>query len=289
MAEIERSPLAPSTVRDGALAELEHLSGTIEHLSFSDWSQPSAVEGWTIGDVVAHLAVFLGLYNRLMGVVLYRGGSGSAATTIGRLTDTVMPASGPLFDRVYAAIPPMMNRLISPEVVKGQFAAGARKTRERLLRVGPEEDSRFDSVENGPYPLSFYLAIAVNELAIHGWDIASATEGETDLSDDARRILPWFYWTATKLMLRLPDNTTGTIQVLLDEAGSAMWWSIGDKGIRQGRAMMPVPDATIRGPAGPYILNLAGRLKPAGALSSPLAIEGNRRLAESFLRGWRIV
>ena len=199
MANIEQTPLVSSVIRDGAVTELDHVSMLIANLSSSEWSRPSAVEGWTIGDVATHLDLVVGLYSPFLRTVLAGGGSSRVAKAIGWLTGSILPTATPILDMINGVIPKAMNRVLPATVVKRQFAAGARKTRKHLLEFGPDDYAR---PEGGPYPLWFYLAIIVNELAIHGWDIESRTESVAGLSDHARRILPWFYWSGTALMFR---------------------------------------------------------------------------------------
>lgn len=289
MAKIEQLPLMPSTITEGALAELEHLRWLVERLSPSDWSRPSAVEGWTIGQVVAHLDLFLAVYSRLLGTALSADASGGVAKTVGWLTESVVPSIGPIFHTVNGTLPTVMDRMLAPEVVTRQCTAGLRRTREFLLAAGRDDDARPVHEAPSSYPRSFYLAITVSELAIHGWDIESMIEDRADLSTDARRILPWFYWSGTRLMLHVLNGTTGTIQALLSEPEAAMWWTITDRSIGVGQGTTPAPDATIRGPSGPYILALAGRLTVAEVLGSSLAVEGDSNLVKRFLGSWRLI
>jgi mycothiol maleylpyruvate isomerase-like protein len=58
MAKIEQLPIALEIIKNGALIELEHISDLVRMLSPNDWSRPSAVAGWTIGDIVVHLDLF---------------------------------------------------------------------------------------------------------------------------------------------------------------------------------------------------------------------------------------
>ncbi|SRR5579884_50460 len=84
-------------------------------------------------------------------------------------------------------------------------------------------------------------------------------------------------------MLRLPSGTNGTVQALLDEPGSAMWWSITEGSVHAGRDLASQPDVIIRASSGRFVLGLAGRLRPREALDSTGAIEGDHVLAERFL------
>jgi hypothetical protein len=187
---------------------------------------------------------------------------------------------------INGVIPKAMSCVLPATVVKRQFAAGARKTRKLLLEFGPDDYAR---PEGGPYLLWFYLAIIVNELAIHRWDIESRTESVAGLSDHARRILPWFYWSGTALMFRPPREVTGTVQVSLSEPASGMWWSLSYGSVKVGKDVVSLPTTEITGPSGAYLLALAGRLKAADVLGSSLSVDGEYRLAESFLSSWHLI
>jgi Mycothiol maleylpyruvate isomerase N-terminal domain len=286
MADIEQPPLVSSVIRDGAVTELDHLSRLIANLSSSEWSRPSAVKGWSIGDVVTHLDLVVGLYSPFLRTVLAGGGSSGVAKGIGWLTGSILPTAAPIFDMINGVIPKAVDRVLSPGVIKRQLAAGARKARKHLLEFGPDDYVR---PEGGPYPLWFYLTIIVNELAIHGWDIESRTESVAGLSDHARRILPWYYWSGTPLMFRPPREITGTVQVSLSEPASAMWWSLCHGSVEVGHDVVSHPKTEIRGPSEAYLLALAGRLKAADVLGSSLSVEGEYRLAESFLSSWHLI
>jgi uncharacterized protein (TIGR03083 family) len=289
MAKIEQLPMPPSAVQECALAELDHVSRVVESLAPKEWSRRSAVERWTVGDVVAHLDLFVGMYSRFLGNVLSGGGSSPMAKLIGWLTGSILPETAPVFDTINGAVPKVMNRLLAPDHIKRQFAAGARNTRDRLLHVTADDCVRPVFFEGGPYPLWFYLAIVVNELAIHCWDIESAVAGVAELSDGARGMLPWFYWTSTRLMFRPPMRTRGTVDIVLDEPRSALWWSLADGSIDLGRGTTPHPDAVIRSLSGAYVLALAGRLSSAEALQRSMTVAGDRGLAETFLASWHLI
>ena len=289
MAKVEQLPIAPETIKNGALTELEHVSDVVQMLSPNDWSRPSAVAGWTVGEVVAHLDLFIGMYGRFLGIIL-AGGAGSSAITnlIGWLTSSVLPSAAPAFDAGNATIPKIMDRLLTREQLKRQFSAGAQRARERLLQIDSHDSSRAGDFQGGPYPLEFYLGIFVNELALHTWDIEVAINDTANLSDAARGILPWFYWSVTRLMFRPPRRSRGTVQVVLTEPEAVMWWSMADGFARPGRATITA-DAEVRGPSGTFVLALAGRISPAGAMQSSLSVNGDRGLAEQFLRSWHLI
>jgi uncharacterized protein (TIGR03083 family) len=282
-------PVAPSQVRAAALAEAERLATLVAGLSEPDWTTASAVSGWTVGDVVAHLNLALGLYTRIIDAALGGSGSGRLWKAFGDFTQKAVPAAAPAFNAVNNAVPKLLRNALSPEVIKGQLAAGTRGLRQRLDKVGSADYTRPIYYMGRPWPLSFFLAAVVNEIAVHGWDIASRLTPDAHLSEDARAVLPWFYWSATPFMFHVPAGFRGTIQAELVDPPFQMWWGHDTSGMRQGTGEVQ-PDATIRAESGTFVLILAGRISVDDALgTTSTVIEGNEALARQFLGAWRIV
>ncbi|MBV9282051.1 MAG: maleylpyruvate isomerase N-terminal domain-containing protein, partial [Chloroflexi bacterium] len=197
-------PMDPSQVRTATVAELGRLDAFVQGLSLDSWSKPSAVPGWTVGDVVAHLNLVLALSGRLVDAVVSGKGSGSVWRALDRVGQRVGPVAGRAFDALNTSLPRVIDRALSPEVIKGQLATSARTFGEKLARVESGDYTRPVYYRGGPWPLSFFLSAVLAELAIHGWDIASRLDPHAHLSDDARLVLPWFFWSGTPFMLRLP-------------------------------------------------------------------------------------
>ncbi|HEX6509914.1 MAG TPA: maleylpyruvate isomerase N-terminal domain-containing protein [Chloroflexota bacterium] len=283
-------PVAPADIRDAVLAELQRTGDTVQRVSLEDWTRQSAVPDWRVGDVVAHLNLALGVYGRLMDLVVSgRTGSGILRKA-GQFTKNIAPVAAPAFNALNSAIPKVLDRALSPEVIKGQFAAGARTLREKLDRVGPNDYMKPVYYMGGPWPLSFFLTAVVNELAIHGWDITSQLEPEAHLSSEARSLLPWFYWTATSWMFHPSKDMQGTIAVSLRDPNAEMWWSVAGTAVETGNGAPENADVTIRGQSGIFPLVLAGRISAEDALrTTSLTTEGNEELARQFLSKWKIV
>lgn len=283
-------PIAPSHVRSVALAELDLATAFVRDLALDEWSKPSAARGWSVGDVVAHLNLSMGVASRLIAAATAGRGSGPVWRTLGEATKKVAPAAAPALDAINSAIPRLIDRTLSPEVIKGQFAAGSRTLRERLEKVESPDFTRPVFYVGGPWPLSYVIAILVNELAVHRWDIASQLQIEAHLSDGARTVLPWLYWSGTPIMLRLPKGTSGTVQVSLVDPAIEIWWSLAESDKRQGVGSTPNPDVTLTGETGTFVLALAGRIPPDDALrTTSLTATGNGELARTFLGAWKLV
>lgn len=283
-------PMAPSTVRAAAQSEAVRLNTFVQQLPLEAWTEGSAVKGWTIGDVVAHLNLALGAYGRLLEAVHAGKGAGSLSRALGRVTRTVSQVGGPAYHSLNSALPRLIDRALAPEVIKGQFAAGTRRLEERLQRIEPQDYTRPVYWFGDPWPLSFFLAMVVNELAIHGWDMESRRDAQAHLSEAARAVLPWFYWSGSPFMLQPAKGTTGAVQVELRDPDSEVWWDLTASGRRQGLGRTPEPATTIRGAAGIFVLVLAGRIPVADALAqTSLRADGNTELARTFLAGWKIL
>jgi hypothetical protein len=283
-------PVAPSLVRDAAINELGRATDLVQVLTLEQWGQPSAVAGWSVGHVVTHLEVVLGVYAQVIDAVLAGRGAGPLWRTFSRLSRRVVPTASPALNRVNSAIPRMVGAAVAPEVLKGQFAATSRRMRARLERIGPGDYTRPTHYMGRPWPLSFLLSAMVNEIALHGWDVASRLDPSAHLGQDARSVVPWFYFGGTAYLFHPPEGMRATIAVQLTDPDAEMWWTIADGITNQGVGALGEPTATIRGEAGTFVLVLAGRIGPKDAvLSTSLSLEGDEAAAEAFLGSWRIV
>jgi uncharacterized protein (TIGR03083 family) len=283
-------PVPPADIRNAVLTDLRTAGDFIQSISPEQWKQPSAVAGWTVGDVVAHLNLAVGLYSRLTDLVVSgRTGSG-LLRKVGQLSKNIVPAAAPAFNAINNAIPKMLDRALAPEVIKGQFTAGSRSLREKIDRIGPGDYAKPVYYMGGPWPLSFFLAAADNELAIHLWDMQSRLDPRARLGPEARSVLPSFYWSATSWMLHLPKDAAGTISVILSDPNAALWWQVEDGRATTGRGAPQSPDVTITGDSGIVPLILSGRVSFDDATrSTSLRAQGREDLARQFLGAWRII
>lgn len=283
-------PVPPADIRNAVLADLLTAGDFIQRLSAEDWKQPSAVSGWTIGDVVAHLNLSLGVYSRLTDLVVAGKTGSGILRKAGQLSKSVVPVAAPALNAINSAIPKMLDRALAPEVIKGQFVAGSRSLRERLDRIVPGDYVKPVYYMGGPWPLSFFLAAADNELAIHLWDMQSRLDPGARLSAEARAVLPSFYWSATSWMLHLPKDANGTVSAVLTDPNAALWWKIEAGRATTGRGVPESADVTITGDSGTFPLMLAGRMSFDDATrSTSVRAQGREELARQFLSSWKIV
>jgi mycothiol maleylpyruvate isomerase-like protein len=149
---------------------LDHVRSLIGGLAPEDWNRRSAVEAWSIGEAVVHLDLFLGTYSRFLERILNGHGSGIAAKTVGWISGSAIHAASPVFSAVNGSLPRLVAAVLPQHRITETLAAGLANTRRQLQRTSPGDLCRPIYYEGGPYPLWFYLAIIMNELAMHAWD-----------------------------------------------------------------------------------------------------------------------
>lgn len=283
-------PIAPGAIKAVALAELERTDAFVRDIALQDWSRASAAAGWTIGDVVAHLGLTLGLYGRVMDAATAGWSAGRLWKAMGEVGRRVAPTASPALNAVNRAIPRLIDRTLAPEVIKGQFGANARALKHRIERIESADYTLPVYYMGAPWPLSFLLASVVDELGLHTWDIASTLDPKAGLSEPARSVIPWFFWSGTPFMLRLPKGTIGTVQVVLTDPAAEMWWELRQVEPVQGAGRTPRPDLTIGAGSGMYSLVISGRIAVEDVLhSTAFHVDGDEQLARAFLGSWRIV
>jgi uncharacterized protein (TIGR03083 family) len=283
-------PMVPDRVRDAARDELRRVERFVHALSADEWAKPSAVAGWRIGDVVAHINLGIGIFTRLLpdaGGAKSRGGMWK---TVGEMTRNMAPAMAPAFHAVNNAIPKVIDRTMSRDQIKTQFSANAARLETKLDAITPGDFSKEINYVAGPWPLSFFLAAMVNELSVHGWDIESTLDPQARLTFDARTVLPWFYWSGTPFMFRPPSGASGRVQLRITDPDIEMWWRVAGRTSEQGMGSSENADAGISGDSGTAVLALAGRIKALDIVRFQLLeTTGNAELARTFLGSWRIV
>ncbi len=238
---------ARRTIADGVGATLRTLRTLDEH----HWDAPTPCAGWTVRDLVAHLA----WGQRLEGTGLAAMHAGSTTTI---------------------AVPPVTERdpaeLVAALQAEHAFLLAGidAATEADLHRIAP--------MPFGPAPLALLLQVITNEVAIHGHDLLSALGTPRPVTSDAMRGV-----TAT-LTAFLPVLAAGGtpppdpvafrlvghehFDVTLEWTGSA--WQLGPA---------DMATVTISGDDTAVALFALGRLDAA---HPTLRIQGDRTAAERF-------
>jgi len=285
--EKNRAPLAPSAVRDAAVATLDRLTATVEALPVQEWTRPSALPSRTIGDTVAHTVMTLPLYSQFLDALLSGRTGGGMWKTLGDVSRSIAPMAGPALGALNTAASKITASAVPPDTLKRQLAGNAATLRQKLEAIESGDYIRSATWLGRPLPLVSFLMLVVHELAIHDWDITAALDPQARIEEPARGILPWFYWSNPE-MLHL--STEGTVLVELSDPAATMSWSLAPGTVKPEQTAIEAPDATITAGSDTFVLTLAGRVAARDALRfAAILVSGNEELARTFLQSWRLL
>jgi uncharacterized protein (TIGR03083 family) len=286
----EALPVVPGAISASVRTELALFSAFVEGLALDDARKPSAVAGWTNLDVVAHVQLAMLLYDQLLAAGSKGWTGGAVGKAFGSLTKTVLPAAAGAFNTVNSLLPHALTGTLAPEAVKGQFLGNARWLRSRLDGLDSADFTKPIYYRGGPWPLSFFLAGILNELAMHRWDIESTLRPDAHLSAGSCEALPWFYWGGSGFMFHPGKEMAGTVAAALLDPAAEMSWKVESRVVTHERGLAPGAAATIHGEAGTFVLVLAGRITADDALrATSLTVEGDEALARALLSSWSVV
>lgn len=260
-------------------SEAEGLKEYLQGLAPGDLDRPSACERWQAGHVLAHLVWIGEFYSLITSRALqgltdppeesprgsrYRDLSSDDFYTQKafeyrqNLGDRLVPALGTHYDR--------LHRL--------------------LMRMSLEEREKPCHYPSGERPVWSIADMAVQELAIHRWDIESRQQPEAHLS---RESLPLLLERLRQRGLRnasLDTGEAGPVRVRFETTG-AVPARIDLVFQDTGNRVEPAGDAparvTVQGDTEDLVLLLYGRLPfAAGVARGQFTVAGDRELAESF-------
>jgi uncharacterized protein (TIGR03083 family) len=161
-------------------AEAERLAQYLATVPPDAWRQPSACQGWEVRDVVAHLVEVAQSYVR----TISRGVQGDmarppelASPAIARAAFIAQSAIACRERLGEALLPTFRTRYAELSALLAQLSGG---DWEKLCYYTSEPRSR---------PVREFLALSVQELAIHGWDIRSRLEPAFHLSPESVAVL----------------------------------------------------------------------------------------------------
>lgn len=264
-------------------AEAERLAQYLSTLPLAAWCQPSACQGWEVRDVVAHLVEVAQEYRH----VLARGVQGEMAPPPGlappgtvsdasiaqsaiacreRLGETLLPT----FRAQYAQLSALLAQLRGGDWDK--LCSYAREPRSRPARE--------------------LLALSVQELAIHGWDIRSRLDPAFHLSPESITVLvqhtPRRLDRPRRAVFSLPPEFPGPVHFRWELRDAVV--DTYDIVVEHGRCRMEPAAAsaaqiTFRGEAETFILVLYQRLPLMMAITTGgLVVEGDGELTAAFDR-----
>jgi uncharacterized protein (TIGR03086 family) len=243
-------------------AELARLTQALHALPADAWHQPSACTQWQIQDVVAHVTGAAEFYID----TLSRGLQGDPAPSAG------FPAAG------------TVNAAAMSEATLTRLHA-------LLAEVGPHDWERPCYHPWRLMPVRQFLAMTLQELVLHGWDIRSRVAPEASLAPESlpalleliatsrtSGFLTWAFCPGPRLStpVRYRFEVTGTVPSRVDIVVEGDHVSMGEGGDMSASVTFYCDPET-------YVLVMYGRrsLEAARAMGR-LRVEGDQALLMAF-------
>ena len=258
-------------------SEAARLGNFLSGMSEQGWSRQSACDGWVIGDVVAHLS----------------GGAGTWANSVTRaVAGDASPPEGQVFlaagergSETTAQAARAAHQRVGLGLLE-DFTTGYQRLDQVLSRLSAEDWGKPCFHRRGPMAVRDYVAIRVQELAVHGWDIRSGLDQAAELWEEPLPLLvqmvPRWLRNAFRPGLDLPNpvryrfDISGPVPVHEDVL-------VNGDGFQTEAASVDQADVTFQGNTGNYILLIYGRLDVGQAINTGrLSIEGDRDRSLDF-------
>ena len=241
------------------------------------WGQPSACAGWTVAEVLGHLA------GQDFALRVSRGIAGDYSPPPGS-----PPASQHDEDAFAQAI---FERAFATREREGQeLAATLRRRLEETVAVFESVPAdNWDALcywPPGPEPARVMLDMRISELSMHAWDIFSGLDPEYRLSPAAVAVLTDTIPRAVRRAFRAEPGLTEPQRFrfeLTEPVAAAYDLLFSREGAALERAAGEDAAVTFRCDGETYVMVMYGRLEPAAALAAKrLSYSGDAALAESF-------
>ena len=269
-------------------SESDRLTQYLQTLPSSAWSQPSACAQWQIRDVVAHLA-------------------GSAELYVDWLTGGLQGRTGPtgefppagVLDAAAAADPIAQGAIAlresAGEALLDTFQTNANRLNQLLVGLQPDQWAIPCYHPWQVIPARQFLALQLQELTLHEWDIRSRLEPEAPLSSAGFQVIMELIAEASITgFLRWafrPHDGAGAVRYRFDVTGSAP--SRSDIVIEGSQARLEAAgDApahvTLHCDTASYVLVMYGRLRLEDAVAAGrVVVEGDPAQAADFNRSFQ--
>lgn len=271
-----------STLIDLVNGEAGRLGSHLAGMKPESWSQDSACQGWKVGDVVAHLSIAAGTW----AASLTRAAAGDSEPPQGQ--SFLGPGQRGSEIIADAAITHFQDK--GQELLK-EFTEGYDNLAKVMSSLRPEDWEKPCFHRRGKMPVRQFVALRVQELAVHGWDIRAGLDPSAVMWEEALpqlvTMVPRWLRNAFTPGLDLPTPTRfrfdvmGTPPVNQDVVVNGQDYEVQYPGSGQA-------DATFRCDTGNYILLIYGRVDvEQGVSSERLSIEGSKERAADFTSWFR--
>ena len=265
-------------------AEAERLAQYLATLSPDAWRQPSACQEWEVRDVVAHLVEVAQFYVRTI--------------TCGVQEDMAQPpelAPPAIAPAAFIAQSAIACRVRLGEALLPTFRTRYAQLSALLAQLDPGDWEKLCYYASEPRrrPVREFLALSVQELAIHGWDICSRLEPVFHLSPESVTVLvqhtPRRMGRPHRAVFPLPPEFPDPVRFRWELRGAVV--DTYDIVVEHGQCRMEPAEAsataqvTFRGEAETFVLMLYQRLPLTVATATGgLVIEGDGKLTAAFDR-----
>lgn len=244
------------------------------------WSAASACEGWTVADAVGHLSTSAGTW----------------ATSLARAMEGVSdPPPGQSFlepgyrgDRGSSIIAQsaIAYREEAGAELLNKYESGYAGLKDQMAKLREEDWTKPCFHRRGPMPVGDYVALRVQELAVHSWDIRWGLETGAEMWQEPLPLLvgrvPRWLANAFRPGLDLPTPVRYRFQVDGPAPVNEDLLVTGDE-FRTEKGAHGEPDVVFRTDTGNYILLIYGRLNVAGAIAEGrIQVDGNQDQAANF-------
>ena len=283
---IEKAPGRPKGVvpedrREILRAETEGLAEYLRHLTKESWDLPSACEGWSIADVVAHLTLTRGFYpSRILRALRGDASPDNLSPHFG--LDDVDPVTDA--EEAIALTKELGGNLLA------EFMKASRGIVNALANVGPQDWDKLVFRPSRPDPVRAVVDIFIAELAVHGWDVRSRFDSQAELSPESVAVIVeripqrstwWSFRTEVgfaPLPLRYRFNITAPTQYRVDlvvtQQQRSMEVTSGDDA-----------DVTFQCDGETFVFLMYGRIKPEVAIANGrMSCAGDQELVSAFVQ-----
>ena len=277
-------PTAPNMPQTIALlrSESDALAEFLAGLDDAGWARQSACDAWTVADAASHIA---------------QGSQGSSlALTRARNGDPSPPEGSRLLEAGDRASEPTAERAIAFRTGKAAsellqaYREGADLLVQTALELQPEDWEKPSFHRRGLIPVHENITRRIQEIAIHGWDIRSAFDPASEISEaGAQEIATVAHrWLGVCFVpLEGGANARFRFEVSGPNAFSEDVVLEGD-GFRIEPAGDTTPDVTFRANTSAYVLLVYGRLDiSSGSTPVQLEIDGPLETALLFTQSFQ--
>ena len=265
--------------------ESERLKQYVNTLPPDALERPSPCEGWTVGDVVAHLVWFAETYGGMM----ERGLRGDTSAPEGFPTPGTL--SGPAVGALYGQGAVDRRQELGDTLIP-VFVQTCDQLNVMLRGIGPEDWDKPCYHTRGLRSVQRFLTTIIQEFAVHEWDIRSSLEPLPTLSVASLPVLMQKLTNPRYRPLRVPfpssTRASGPIRYRFDSTDRNA--DRRDIVVEGEKARMEPPGEAlanlyVRGDTGTFVLLMYGRFCLDSAIATgSFKAEGNLELVPDFDR-----